>query len=226
MRILVVAATDTELAPLLQRRQQPDAPGWLSQVDVTVTGVGPVATAYQVTKMLIRGYDYVVQVGLCGTYRRHLVPGTVVQVVTEQLGDTGAEDGRRFLDLFELQLADAQTPPFCGGKLVSKVLPLSGAEELPRVNGLTVCCTSGSRATIRRHRRKYDPDIESMEGAAFFYCCLQEGVPFASLRAVSNVVERRRRHRWKTELAISRLHEVLLRHLEKIQLADAAKPAG
>ena len=32
-----------------------------------------------------------------------------------------------------------------------------------------------------------------MEGAAFMYVCLMHQVPFAQIRAVSNVVERRNR---------------------------------
>ena len=32
-----------------------------------------------------------------------------------------------------------------------------------------------------------------MEGAAFMYACLIQGVPFAQVRAVSNIVERRNR---------------------------------
>ena len=34
-----------------------------------------------------------------------------------------------------------------------------------------------------------------MEGAAFMYACLIHGVPFAQVRAVSNIVERRNRER-------------------------------
>ena len=36
-----------------------------------------------------------------------------------------------------------------------------------------------------------------MEGAAFMYACLVQGLPFAQVRAVSNVVERRNRGAWK-----------------------------
>jgi futalosine hydrolase len=44
-----------------------------------------------------------------------------------------------------------------------------------------------------------------MEGAAFMYACLISGVPFAQVRAVSNVVERRNRAAWRIEEAVANL---------------------
>ena len=49
-----------------------------------------------------------------------------------------------------------------------------------------------------------------MEGAAFMYACLMHGVPFAQIRAVSNVVERRNRAAWKVQEAIDALGETAL----------------
>ena len=44
-----------------------------------------------------------------------------------------------------------------------------------------------------------------MEGAAFMYVCLMHQVPFAQIRAVSNVVERRNRQAWKVREALDAL---------------------
>ncbi len=52
---------------------------------------------------------------------------------------------------------------------------------------------------------RFNPDVESMEGAAFMYACLIHGVPFAQVRAVSNIVERRNRAAWKLDEAIAKL---------------------
>jgi futalosine hydrolase len=46
-----------------------------------------------------------------------------------------------------------------------------------------------------------------MEGAAFMYACLMQEIPFAQIRAVSNVVERRNRGAWKVQEAIAALAE-------------------
>jgi futalosine hydrolase len=44
-----------------------------------------------------------------------------------------------------------------------------------------------------------------MEGAAFFYICAREKIPFISLRAISNRVERRERNKWNIPLALDNL---------------------
>jgi futalosine hydrolase len=49
-----------------------------------------------------------------------------------------------------------------------------------------------------------------MEGAAFMYACLIHQIPFAEVRAVSNVVERRNRGAWKITEAIDHLNAVAL----------------
>jgi futalosine hydrolase len=44
-----------------------------------------------------------------------------------------------------------------------------------------------------------------MEGAALHYVCINEGIPFIHLRAVSNLVGERDKQRWKMQKAIENL---------------------
>jgi len=57
--------------------------------------------------------------------------------------------------------------------------------------------------------RKFNPDIETMEGATFFYICSMENIPFLALRAISNRVEKRNRDNWNITLALKNLSEKL-----------------
>jgi futalosine hydrolase len=59
--------------------------------------------------------------------------------------------------------------------------------------------------------KRLQPDIESMEGAAFFASCMVHRVPCLQLRAVSNRVEPRNREAWNIPLALNRLQESLAR---------------
>ncbi|HNJ95959.1 MAG TPA: futalosine hydrolase, partial [Ferruginibacter sp.] len=61
----------------------------------------------------------------------------------------------------------------------------------------------------------FQPDIESMEGAALHYVCLQEKVPFIQLRAISNYVGERDKSKWKMQEAITNLHNELLKLLNQ-----------
>ena len=176
-------------------------------IDTLITGVGMVATASWCSRMLsTEQFDVALNIGVCGSFRTDLEPGTVVHVVSDRLVELGAEDGDAFLTIQQLKLLDDDEFPFRDGRLVNDA-PLSIAmlEELRRVDGITVNTVHGNPGTIARVRERFDPDVESMEGAAFMYACLIHNVPFAQVRAVSNMVERRNRPAWKLKEAIESL---------------------
>ena len=98
-----------------------------------------------------------------------------------------------FLTLAELGLPGED-------EIVNRAPPRSGAlDELPRVRGITVNTAHGNARSIAVITQRFTPQVESMEGAAFMYACLINEVPFAQVRAVSNVVERRNRASLKME---------------------------
>ena len=217
MRILVVAATDPEVSALVRKlgrvRQQR---GRLAEyvcadraVHVLITGVGMVATAAWCSRELSENrYDLALDVGLCGSFDIGLVPGTVVHVVSDCLPELGAEDGDRFVSLEELGLEDRLDAPFSCAELRNPAPPTNGVlERLPKAKGITVNTVHGHDRSIAAVVERLHPQVESMEGAAFMYACLMHGVPFAQIRAVSNVVERRNRGAWKVLEAIDALGE-------------------
>jgi futalosine hydrolase len=215
MRILIVAATDAEMdgivARLGARRRHGDRVSEYSAagraVHLLVTGVGMVATAAWCSRALAeRSYDLALNAGLCGSFDESLVPGTVVHVVSDCLAELGAEDGDRFLTLHELGLEDRADPHLGCAELRTAASPaISGLDDLPKARGITVNTAHGHERSIAAVVERLHPQVESMEGAAFMYACLMHGVPFAQIRAVSNVVERRNRSSWKVEEAIGAL---------------------
>jgi futalosine hydrolase len=191
MRILIVAATEAEFAPL-------QVPG--HDIDRLVTGVGMAATAARCAKALAGGvYGLALNFGVCGSFDSDLIPGRVVHVVADRFSELGAEDGDAFLTLDELGLPGE-------GEIINVRPPANDAlARLPAVRGITVNTVHGHAASIAAVRRRFDPQVESMEGAAFMYACLLNDVPFAQVRAVSNVVEPRNRAAWKMTEAIAAL---------------------
>ena len=180
------------------------------------TGVGMVATAAWTSRTLAaEHFDLALNLGLCGSFSPSLPPGAVVHVTADRIAELGAEDGEDFLSIHQLQLLGENDFPFEGGLLVNTAPPLlQSLAHLRRVTGLTVNTVHGSERSIAAVRERYDPDVESMEGAAFMYASLIAGVPFAQVRAVSNMVERRNRGAWKLDLAIGALGETAIRLLE------------
>jgi futalosine hydrolase len=216
MRLLVVAATVAEVAPLARRlggALAEDSPlSHLSvrdrSVDVLVTGVGMVAAAAWCGRVLaLHPPDVVLNVGVCGSFSPALAPGTVVHVVSDELAELGAQDGDAFLSLAELGLADRAVYPD-GRRLINSAPPASASlRALPAAHGITVNTVHGEETAIARVVERCRPDVESMEGAAVMYACVTARVPFAQVRAVSNRVERRNRSAWKLTEAIAALTE-------------------
>jgi futalosine hydrolase len=205
MRILVVAAMGLEIPQLVSGKRGAHL------VDVLVTGVGMVATAAHCASALARShYDLAFNFGLCGSFDPALLPGSVVHVVEERLPELGAEDGERFLAIEDMGLG--QTSVIVN----ASELHNSALDELPRVRGITVNTVHGAEATIAAIRERCAPDVESMEGAAFAYACTAAHVPYAQVRAVSNLVERRNREAWRIDVAIRHLNERALQILDHV----------
>jgi futalosine hydrolase len=219
MRILIVAATDAEVTGLVRtlgpgrprRARLVEYASGARELHVLVTGVGMVATAAWCSRTLAEHpCDFALNVGVCGSFDASLVPGTVVHVVADAFAEMGAEDGERFLTLRELGLED-RTDPRLGGELRNASPPaIPPLDRLPRVTGITVNTVHGEETSIAAVADRCHPQVESMEGAAFMYACLIHGVPFAQIRGVSNIVERRNRSAWMLEQAIDSVGSVAL----------------
>ena len=214
MRILIVAATKPEVAPVLARMYStPTGEAGVDSythgahdVDVVITGVGMVATAAWCSRALARtSYDLALNLGVCGSFDAFLEPGTVVHVVSDRIAELGAEDGDTFLSLEELELPGES-------EFVNLDPPANpGLEQLPAVTGITVNTVHGNQRSIAMITGRFGAQVESMEGAAFMSACLIHKVPFAQVRAVSNLIERRNREAWKLAEAIQNLSVEALR---------------
>ncbi|MFZ4564739.1 MAG: futalosine hydrolase [Bacteroidales bacterium] len=224
MNILLVSATFFEIRPLLTQLhlvEQYDE--YLSTyhhkdtvVDVLIPGVGMVQTAYFLGRQLaLKQYDLAVNAGVAGTFNKSIPLGSVVNVIEDCVPELGAEDGANFLSVFELGLTDPDAYPYKGGRLINAPLnavvfdTLEVIKKLPEVKALTSNTVHGDAENIARIRRISGADLESMEGAAFFFGCFSAKMPCLQIRSVSNLVEERDKSRWDLDLALKNLNKVL-----------------
>ena len=211
MNLLITSPTWAEIKPLEKLLQQWDEEGSMKKhvVEIAVTGIGGVSTAFHLGKLLPSGnWDYALHLGICGSFREEYPIGVTVHIIEECFGDLGAEDDEKFIDVFEIGLLDREKFPFENGKLVNpSAIPSAEVASLPQVTGISVNKVHGNDNSITSIISKYHPDVESMEGAAFFYCCKLSSIPFMEIRTVSNKAEKRDRSRWDTDLAIKNLNE-------------------
>ncbi|MFT4762656.1 MAG: futalosine hydrolase [Paraglaciecola sp.] len=223
MRLLIVSATPFETAPIRQFLETHGGSEGENlykyenlEVKILVTGVGMPYTAYSLGKFLaLNKVDLVINAGVAGAFSKDLKIGDVVNVIAERFGDLGAEDADgSFMDIHEMDLIPPNEEPFLHGQMNH---PLSAEITfLPKVKGLTVNKVHGSVKSIEAVKKKYEVDIESMEGAAFFMVCLLEEVNFLEIRAISNYVEPRNRDAWDLPLSITNLNKTLLHILTNL----------
>ena len=176
LKILFVAATEPEAGILKEIPGiQMFADGYLLKnihLRVLIAGVGSVATSWNLTKTLSSGYrpDLAINAGIAGSFKPGTAIGQVVLPVKDRFADLGVETPDGFLTLAEAGLADPGMFPFTNGAISADNQYISTALGFVNpVNSITVNTASGSIDTIEKLKKKYDPDIETMEGANFFY---------------------------------------------------------
>ena len=175
-----------------------------------ITGVGSMETAWSMIKWFCSNEnpDIVINAGIAGSFREDIRPGDVVLPVSDCFADSGVEDGSTFLTLHEAGLSGGDTFPFSSGKLFCKnKYSDTAVRKFRPVNAVTVNTATGSELTLKKLKTKFNPDIETLEGATFFYICIREKVPFLAIRAVSNMVEARNKSNWDIPLALKCLSE-------------------
>ena len=82
--------------------------------------------------------------------------------------------------------------------------------KLKKVIGISVNEITTSPEKVKFYRKKFNPVIESMEGAALYYVCLKEKIPFIQIRAVSNYIAERNKKNWNMKESIENLNKELI----------------
>jgi len=221
-KILYVTATDVEANSFKRSLEAKSGAGSLRNTDISflITGVGSVATAWSLQNWIrVNGKpDLVLNAGIAGAFNDNISIGEVVLPVSDCFADSGVEDGEDFKTLFETGLMDADEFPFKNGVLYADQVYIGRFMHLVKpVKSITVNTATGSEHSRIRLMKKFNPDIETMEGATFFYICCREKIPFLAIRAISNRVEMRDINKWNIPLALNNLTEKIMEILLMLQ---------
>lgn len=215
MNILIVSATYLEIEPLLllfnfkkevnQKLKQYTYEN--HNIDVLIPGVGMTCTAYWLGKTLTsKLYDSAINVGLAGSFTDSINIGDVVNITSDQISELGAEDGESFLSLIDMDLIMDEDFTLNNGEMENTIcIDNPTIHSLQKAKAITVNTTHGDSESIKKAIKLFSPDVESMEGAAFVYACLLEGISFAQIRSISNKVEKRNKDNWNIPLAVKNL---------------------
>ena len=200
MQILVIAATAQEIEPFTDAN---------ARVDVLITGVGVPATIYHLQKRIQQmDYDLIIQAGIAGCFYSDVVLGNVVLVKQDCFADLGFEEKENYTPVFNTPFSNKNEFPFTDGWLINSNTHFQNT-DLSAVKAITVNKISDSALQRNQFVNNFNADIETMEGAALHYVCLQEKIPFLQIRSISNYVGERDKTKWKMKEAIENLNSEL-----------------
>jgi len=204
MRILLVSATQLEIQEYLVQAQP--------HHDVLITGVGIAVATFELTHQLNHHhYDAVVQAGVAGAFSGSgFEAGDVVAVERDALGDTGVYEKGEFKSLHQAGLSLEKDWMVNHTELLKRC-------NLPTARAITVSTITDDAGYIAALQQRWQPQIESMEGAALHMICLRRQIPFVQIRAISNMVGERNKDNWRLGTAISNLNEYLRSFISLVQ---------
>ena len=207
MNVLIVAATKFEIKPFLEEKKS---------MDILVTGVGIAPVVFYLTKKVLENkYDFIIQAGIAGSFAGCFNLGQTVMVKEDTFGDLGIEEDGKFQTLFETGFMDKNEFPYTNGWLINNHI-LFEKNILPVAKGITVNKVTENDLQNKINKEKFSAGVESMEGAAFHYVCLQQKINFLQLRCISNRVGERDKSKWKIKEAIENLNKELIKIIDNL----------
>ena len=211
MNILLIVATAKEIAPFLEHYRSRIKKEFLD-IDVLITGIGLTSTTYHLTKQLqLKKPGMVIQAGVAGCFDKQTPLGTVVKIKQDAIADESVVELKKLKTLFDLQLLQTSQSPFINGWLENPGNVLFKKTKLKMVKGISVNQITTSKQMITFYKSRFNPVIESMEGAALHYVCLMENIPFLQLRSISNYIGERNKKNWNMNESIMNLNDVLIK---------------
>lgn len=210
MKIFIISATDFELSVAQQKIKSSKN----KEIIFVTTGVGVLATAVHLSKIIYEQQpNFIIQAGIAGCFDSSISLGKTVLVEEEYLGDLGVTENGKWRDIFDLELIQSNTKPFKKKGLCNNHIKKYNHLNLPIVKAVTVNQISTDTNHIQQLIKKYNPCIETMEGAALHYVCNSYKIPYLQIRSISNYIGERDKTKWKMKLALDNLNKYLVKYI-------------
>jgi futalosine hydrolase len=213
MRILIVAATQQEVVFLQEHISKFK---YNNEILFHIAGVGIAPTVFNLTKYLCNDnkFDLVLNLGIAGAIDKTVAIGDVVEIISDNFYNWGAEDNGNFISVFDLGLISKNDSPFINGRLHSS---FNSSYVLKKLHAITVQLVHGEENSIKKLLKEEEVNVESMEGAAVFFVSHQFNLPVMQIRSISNHVEPRNRNNWNINVAIRNLNDSAIEFLNHIE---------
>lgn len=216
MKVVVTSATEKEI---IQIKQTINPAYTVNNPAFTVSfhqsGAGILSSCFSILKLIFEEKpDLIIQAGIAGTFNNEIALSSIVSVKEEILADTGVEENGTFKDLFDLNLLNENLFPYKNKRLINTELEKLNYLKLNEVTGITINEITTRTERIAEYKTKYNPAVETMEGASLHYCCLQRSTSFIQIRAISNYIGERDKSKWELKNTLKNLSETILLYID------------
>lgn len=205
-RILIVTSVPAERDAVI-RGLTAEGAGTDSRFCVIVGGVGPMAAAASTARELAQAsYELVISAGIAGGFAGQAEIGSLVIASELVAADLGAETAEGFCSLDELGFGSARMS--VAADVVARLKRAMAASPFSVHVGpvLTLSTVTGTSETAAElEKRIPGATAEAMEGFGVATASQAVGVPFAEIRAISNLVGPRDRAAWRIDQALQTL---------------------
>lgn len=209
LNIAIVAATKQELQPLKKLIKKQNNKINNIEFSFFYTGVGSMISCFFLTQLLAkRQFDYVFQVGIGGSFSKIFNLGDAVIISKEFLADLGVKENNLWTDVFDLGFAKANAKPFSNKALINKYCKKINRTKTLTAVGITVNTITTNSSIKNLYIKKYNAQVESMEGAALHYVCNNLNIPYIQIRGISNMVGERNKQKWQIKKAIENSNQL------------------
>lgn len=217
MKVVITSATEKEIIQLKGKIVDSTAKFEALSIHFHTSGVGLLASCFSITRMIYEEKpDLVIQLGIAGCFHHKMQLGKVVIVKEDGVGDQGVEENGRFIDLFNNQLSNGYQKQLNLKKMENPFVKYYNFTLLEAVSACTVNEVTTHPHRIEQLIRENNFVLETMEGAALHYCCLQLSIPFIQIRAISNYIGERDKKKWKFAEACTNLSEEGYNFIERL----------
>ena len=199
MKIILAAATEMEMSYFRGACKESN----IIHIEYCITGVGAIATTFQLQKIILAvNPDIVIQIGLAGSFSTLYSIGNAVAVKNEIIAEMGVFEKEGYKDIFDLGLVNRDDFPYKNAQLINEDEYILNITGLDCVSAVTVNEISTSKEKVDLYSNHYHALIETMEGAALHYVCLQNNIRFIQIRGISNYIGERDKSKWEIKKAM------------------------
>ncbi|MBN2745255.1 MAG: futalosine hydrolase [Bacteroidales bacterium] len=179
-------------------------------IHVLISGIGIPETTFNLTQILSKfEYQFVLNIGLAGSFDSGLELGQIVVVQSDTFGDLGLSSENGFLTLADMKLQTEESNMPLENTLDWNSSIFEPIKNLTKVNSVTVNLLLTEDIQIQIRKEKFKTQIETMEGAAVFFVCKKMNLPAGQIRIISNQVGERNKSKWLLKPAIVKVNSLV-----------------